>query len=233
MSAKSESNTQFEAVLESAAHLQRLVPDAVLVGGTAAALHAAHRISLDHDHVLADLRERFAAVLDAVENDDGWATNRIAPGKIILGNLDGVETGIRQMIRSRPLETERITLANTDVVVAPTIEETLRVKAFLVVRRNTVRDYLDCAALADRIEIPRAAGILNRIDDYYADQIGDGDGIATQVLRQFADPRPVDAGVIAELSRYKGLNSRWADWTAVTAILAEVSAAMLASDGSV
>jgi hypothetical protein len=44
--------------LEKAARLQELVPGAVLVGGSAAALHAHHRESLDHDHVVADLAER-------------------------------------------------------------------------------------------------------------------------------------------------------------------------------
>ena len=33
----------WEAVLSSAARLQEILPDAVLVGGTAAALHAGHR----------------------------------------------------------------------------------------------------------------------------------------------------------------------------------------------
>jgi DNA-binding transcriptional regulator YiaG len=42
-------------VLESAARLQAVVPDAVLVGGSAAALWASHRTLFDHDHVLADL----------------------------------------------------------------------------------------------------------------------------------------------------------------------------------
>ena len=37
-------------VLESAARLQEVVPDAVLVGGSAAALWANHRSSFDHDH---------------------------------------------------------------------------------------------------------------------------------------------------------------------------------------
>jgi hypothetical protein len=37
-------------VLESAARLQEAVPDAVLVGGSAAALWANHRFSHDHDH---------------------------------------------------------------------------------------------------------------------------------------------------------------------------------------
>jgi len=37
--------------VEAAARLQTLVPDAVLVGGTAPAHHAHHRVSLDDDHL--------------------------------------------------------------------------------------------------------------------------------------------------------------------------------------
>jgi len=54
----------WELVLSSAAHLQRILPDAVLVGGTASALYADHRLSRDADHVLTDLRSRFDEVLD-------------------------------------------------------------------------------------------------------------------------------------------------------------------------
>jgi len=218
---------EFRAVLESAARLQRLVPDAVLVGGSAAALHAGHRLSTDHDHTLADLASRFEAVLDAVENDEGWATNRITPGKVILGNLDGIETGIRQLIRKRPLETELIELPSGATLRAPTEDEALRIKAFLVVRRNQTRDYLDCAALADHLGAPRASQILSEIDHYYADQIGDGDGVATQVARQFAEPKPADANVTKQLRHYKGIVANWADWRAVRAVLAEVAAEMV------
>jgi hypothetical protein len=91
-------------VLESAARLQDVVPDAVLVGGSAAALWANHRSSFDHDHVLADLSTRFDAVLEAIEATDGWVTNRVTPGKIILGDLGEIESGIHQLIRNRPLE---------------------------------------------------------------------------------------------------------------------------------
>ena len=66
-------------VLESAARLQEVVPDAVLVGGSAAALWANHRVSFDHDHVLPDLSARFDAVLEAIEASDGWVTNRVTP----------------------------------------------------------------------------------------------------------------------------------------------------------
>lgn len=91
-------------VLESAARLQEVLPDAVLVGGSAAALWANHRSSFDHDHVLEDLSTRFDAVLEAIEATDGWVTNRVTPGKIILGDLGDIESGVRQLIRNRPLE---------------------------------------------------------------------------------------------------------------------------------
>ena len=49
----------WEEVLSSAAHLQRILPDSVLVGGTAASVYATHRMSTDADHVLTDLKQRF------------------------------------------------------------------------------------------------------------------------------------------------------------------------------
>ena len=51
--------SDWELVLSSAARLQRILPDAVLVGGTASAIHAGHRFSNDADHVLTYLRYRF------------------------------------------------------------------------------------------------------------------------------------------------------------------------------
>jgi hypothetical protein len=217
---------EFLAVLESAARLQRLVPDAVLVGGSAAALYAGHRLSLDHDHVLPDLADRFEMVLDALEGDEGWATNRLVPGKVILGNLDGIESGVRQMIRRRPLETAEVQLPSGRSLVVPTDDETLRIKGFLVVRRNQTRDYLDVAALAERGGVGHAAKILSHIDEYYADQRGEGEGIATQLARQLADPRPKDVGVTQQLRSYRKLDRRWADWRQVRRVLSEVASAM-------
>jgi hypothetical protein len=48
----------WEEVLSAACRLQRILPDAVLVGGTSASLYANHRFSRDADHVLTDLRGR-------------------------------------------------------------------------------------------------------------------------------------------------------------------------------
>jgi hypothetical protein len=214
-------------VLESAARLQELVPDAVLVGVSAAAFYAGHRDSFDHDHVLADLAARFDAVLEAVESQDGWVTNRVAYGKIILDELGGVETGVRQLIRRTPLEVVRVELPSGQCLTVPTPEETLRVKAFLAVRRNQTRDYLDIAALADRFGVAAAGATLARIDNFYADQHRDGDGVASQVARQLADPRPADISTTRVLHQYKNLTPRWHGWDEVVRICRSVAAAML------
>lgn len=65
----------FSEVLASAARLQQLVPDAVLVGGTASASHAGHPVPFDHDRVLRDLAARYAEVVEAVEASEGWVTS--------------------------------------------------------------------------------------------------------------------------------------------------------------
>jgi hypothetical protein len=218
---------RFVALMESAAHLQRLVPDAVMVGGAAAILYADHRESRDHDHVVADLADRFEMVLEAVEEDEGWATNRVTPGKVILGNLDGIEAGVRQMIRKAPLEVTKVSVPSGGEVTVPTLEETLRIKAFLAVRRNQTRDYLDLAALSDRLGIEEAAGVLRSIDEYYADQTDDGDGVASQLVRQLSNPKPADASVIDQLGSYRRLRKRWGDWSEVTSVLGDVAAGML------
>jgi len=214
---------EFVAVLESAARLQQLVPEAVVVGGTAAALYANHRLSTDHDHVVADLTDRFEMVLDAVEADRGWATNRLVPGKVILGNLDGIEAGLRQMIRRIPLEVASLRLPSGAELTVPTEEETLRIKAFLVLRRNQTRDHLDVAALAAHMGAQRAAAVLNRMDDYYADQNDSEDGIATQLVRQLSDPRPADLSATRQLGQYKRLRQRWTDWNEIRRTLSAVA----------
>lgn len=204
-------------VLRSAARLQQVVPDAVLVGGAAAALHAGHRESFDHDHVLADLAQRYDAVLDAVEAADGWATSVRAsrPPMTIMGSLGGVEAGLRQMRRTRPLETIQVEVGPGLTVVAPTADEMLRVKAYLVVQRNQVRDYLDVVALARHVGPAHAADVLASIDDYYDDRSGEHGSVLTSLVMRLAHPEPRDDQVTKELPRYKALDPRWHDWRVV------------------
>lgn len=222
-----ERDPELVRVLESAARLQQVVPDAVLVGGSAAAMHAGHRRSFDHDHVVPDLRDRFDAVLEAIESEDGWVTNRVTPGKVILGRLGDIEAGVRQMIRSTPLEVAEVVLPSGRVLRAPTPDETLRVKGFLIVRRNQTRDFLDVVALAGRFGIGHSGRVLAAIDTFYADQRGTGDGIATQLARQLADPRPKDASTTRDLTHYKGLARPWQRWATVVEACRTLAQAMV------
>ncbi len=216
----------FEDVLGKAAELQAAVPGAVLVGGAAAALHAHHRESVDNDHVVADLAERFDTILENLEALGEWSAASVKPGKIILGELGGIETGVRQLLRSRPLETVTVEAAGRPLVV-PTPAETLRIKAWLLLSRNRTRDYLDVAALARTLGIADAATVLLDIDAYYADLNRREDPVATQLLRQLSDPQPSDPRVTEELDRYKAVQEAWQDWSAVASTLAQVAAEML------
>ncbi len=95
-----------ELVLPSAAaRLQRILPDALLVGGTASAIHAEYRFSRDADHVLTDLCHRFDEMLAQLESVAGWRTARTQRPVQIFGSLDGIETEVHQLIRKEPLET--------------------------------------------------------------------------------------------------------------------------------
>ncbi len=122
---------EWDRVLSAAAHLQRIFPDAVLVGGTASALAAKHRISLDVDHTLVDLRRRFDRVLAQLESVAGWRTARVQRPVQILSSLDGIETGVQQLIREIPLETQEISYRGLALTV-PTDAEMLRIKAVLI-----------------------------------------------------------------------------------------------------
>lgn len=217
----------FDEVLAAAARLQQLVPDAVLVGGTAAVLQADHRVSYDDDHVLADLRDRFDSVLATLEASEGWVTSRVRPGKVILGNFAGIETGVLQLRRARPLEVEARS-ARGHLLRVPTGEEMLRVKAWMVVHRNATRDHLDVVALADHAGVDAAGTVLAGMDDYYEDQRRGGTGVTTQLVRCLAEPAPHDLAAV-DLQAYRGLRTRWQDWGEVVRVARQLSAAIVAA----
>lgn len=210
-------SADWERVLSAAAHLQRIVPDAVLVGGTAAAIHAGHRFSYDDDHVVADLSSRFTQVLSDLETVAGWRTERLRPPVLILGELDGVETGVRNLIRSAPLETQ-VHETEYGPVTLPTLDEMLRIKSWLVVTRNATRDYLDAVALADRIETERDGlavwSALESLDSLYPQS--NGSSVVLQLAKQFAEPNPNDLGTV-RLTEYRGVAERWRSWENVVA----------------
>lgn len=209
----------WELVLSSAARLQQILPDAVLVGGTASAIYAEHRFSRDADHVLTDLRWRFDQVLAQLESVAGWKTARVKRPVQILGNLDGIETGVRQLIREAPLETVVLDYQGERLTV-PTEGEVLRIKGVLILKRNATRDYLDFVALADHMGDERLALALQSFDKLY--QQDNGESPLQQLQVQLANALPYDLED-TELSEYKNLAPRWHDWNVVKTACAHIS----------
>ncbi len=203
----------WELVLSAAARLQHLLPEAVLVGGTAAALHARHRFSRDADHVLGDLRHRFDAVLQELESVAGWKTARVQRPVQILGSLDGIETGVRQLIREQPLETTALDYHGQRITL-PTPAEILRIKGLLILKRNATRDYLDFVALAEHMGASNAALALQAFDRLYPQ--ASGESALQQLQVQLAHALPYDLEQ-TELAEYKNLDPRWHDWRTVQA----------------
>lgn len=201
----------WEQVLSAASRLQRIIPEAVLVGGTASAVYAHHRFSRDADHVLSDLRQRFDEVLAELESVAGRKTARIKKPVLILGSLDGIETGIRQLIREEPLETAELNYLGQSITL-PTEAEILRIKGVLILKRNATRDYLDFAALADRMGDEKIVGALWRFDELYPQE--NGESPLQQLQIQLGAPAPFDLDDV-KLAEYKNLDPRWHEWSVV------------------
>jgi hypothetical protein len=204
-----EELSDWERLLAAERHLQHLLPGATLVGGTAAAIHAQHRLSLDGDHVLEDLRERFDEVLATLEAVSGWQTERIQRPVLILGQLEGILTGIRQLRRTVPLQTEIVAELRV-----PTLGEMARIKAWLLVTRNTTRDYLDTVVLFERLGENRAVEAMRPFDEIYRQP--NGASPLAEVSERLAAATPQDRAEI-DLKSYRGLRPPWNDWEHVVA----------------
>ena len=212
---------EWDLVLSAVARLQRILPDAELVGGTASAIHAHHRFSRDADHVLTDLRARFDAVLNQLESVACWKTARVQRPVPILGSLDGIETGVRQLIREQPLETMVFEHAGEKLTV-PTAAEILRIKAVLILKRNATRDYLDFVALAAHMGNKQVADALRMFDTLYAQSNGESPLMQLQV--QLASAMPYDLDELQPaLADYKNLHVRWHDRETVKAACANTA----------
>ena len=220
------SQEQMAKLLESAARLQQIVSGAVLVGGSAASIYAGHRLSVDHDHVISDLNHRFDVVFEALKADPGWETAKAVEGKIILGSLDGIEAGIRQLRRAKPLETTVFTTLSNSEIVIPTPEETLRIKAYFIVNRNQVRDYIDVVALSDMMLPEQSAQVLLGLDEYYSDVHRYSRSIATELVEHLSDPNPKDFRTIANIENYKELKSDYRDWDSIVKRTREIALEM-------
>lgn len=93
-----------------------------------------------------------------------------------------------------------------------TSQEKLRVKAYLIVRRNTTRDYIDFVALFDHLGVSRAVEALRSLDRLYPQE--SGTTVSQQLALQLAEPKPWDLSQ-TDLHKYKSLQPPYTDWNEV------------------
>lgn len=105
-------------------------------------------------------------------------------------------------------------------LVVPTEEELLRIKAVLILKRNATRDYLDFAALSERIGPARVNEALASFDELYPQP--SGESALQQLQVQLANPIPYDLEDI-DLREYRRLHPKWHDWTRVKEVCATIA----------
>lgn len=111
--------------------------------------------------------------------------------------IDALETDADQVDRPRyerrsPVETTHVQLPTGDRLLVPTGAEALRLKGYLIMCRNSSRDYADFADMVDNVEPETAAVVLAGMDRYYCCQTPRREWMATQLVRRLADPHPSD-----------------------------------------
>jgi uncharacterized membrane protein YdfJ with MMPL/SSD domain len=126
------------------------------------------------------------------------------------------------MERRSPMETTNVQLPTGDRLQIPTGAETLRLKSYLIMCRNSSRDYAEFAELVDSMEAQTAAVVLAAMDRYYCGQHSRKQWVATQLVRRLADPQPSDE----HDTRMSGPEAE-ADWAKVRERCLSVAVAML------
>jgi heme transporter len=118
--------------------------------------------------------------------------------------------------RRSPVETTSVQLPTGDRLQIPTGAETLRLKGYLLMCRNSCRDYAEFAELVDTMDAHVAGLVLAGMDKYYCGQQPRKQWVATQLVRRLADPRPSDDEVDPDV-----------DWVKVKERCLSVAVAML------
>ena len=222
LTVRPELQVEWDRVLRSGAEAQQIVEGGVMVGGTASALYAGHRLSSNTDHLLPDLRNRFEEVLEALTEADGWRTARLQRPVLILGSLHDVEVGFRQMRRSAPVQTSEV-ITPFGPLRVPTLDELIGMKAILAYRRSQTRDYIDLAALSVVRGEQGAVDALMQLDRLYPEE--QTHSIRLEIAKALIEPLPLDLEQ-HDLSSYKGLAMEWWEWSRVHMVISALGEAL-------
>jgi heme transporter len=184
ISALGPSGSDLRMMVRSAARMKHLAPQTIIVTDPLAfsgcskpsSLLAARRPGgpkrCPGVHPVTMWRDRLSVAVDALEAE---ADGQITP-----------------MERLGPVETTNVQLPTGDRLQIPTGAETLRLKSYLIMCRNSAKDYEEFAELVESMETETAALVLSGMDRYYCGQSPKRRWVATQLVRRLADPQPSD-----------------------------------------
>lgn len=198
--------TDMRIVVRNAARLKELAPDAVSVADPLAFRGCAGSVEIDRGATgSAAASQRLAATIGgAIDRrrsrpsgaPRSTTLRAVHPVTMWRGRLavalEALETDAA-VARRTPVETTNVQLPTGDRLQIPTAAETLRMKGFLVLCRNSRNDFAGLADLADAVGVRDAARALARIDGYYSAGRRERLWIATQLVRRLSDPIPSDA----------------------------------------
>jgi heme transporter len=153
-------------------------------------------------HPVTMWRGRLSVALDALETE--------------------AETDRPAVERNSPMETTNVQLPTGDRLSIPTGAETLRLKSYLIMCRNSTKDFAEFADLVAHMETQTAAVVLAGMDRYYCGEPSRKQWVATQLVRRLADPHPSDEFDIP----MSGAEAE-ADWAKVRERCLSVAVAML------
>jgi uncharacterized membrane protein YdfJ with MMPL/SSD domain len=224
-------------VVKSAARLKSLAPDTITVAdplalGVAPATQPMPALVNAHANGRPHRNGATNGVKNGVKNGKSGPPGlpEVHPVTIWRGRLsvalDALETAadseLTPVARSSPVETTNVQLPTGDRLQIPTGAETLRLKSYLVMCRNTTRDFAEFAELVDSMETHTAAVVLASMDRYYCGDRSRKQWVATQLVRRLADPQPSDE----HDTRMSGPEAE-ADWAKVRERCLSVAVAML------
>jgi len=211
--------------VKSAAKLKSLAPQAVTVADPLAfrgcmpanQLRSAGRLNGTHRNGAAG-----KALLTAdlpVHPVTMWR-GRLSVALEALGAVSDFERA--PMARRSPVETTNVQLPTGDRLQIPTGAETLRLQSYLIMCRNSTKDYAEFADLVEAMETRTAAEVLAGMDRYYSGRDSRKQWVATQLVRRLADPQPSDE----HDTRMSGPQAE-AEWARVRERCLSVAVAML------
>lgn len=211
---------QLADVVKAGVKVNREVPGSVGLGGSVCALFTHHRLSADIDFVVSDLTDRFDEIREHLRSVPGWKEHRISGPFRILGVIDGIRIGFRQLRRAVPIETQVLDTPLGPLVV-PTIDELIRTKAFLCYDRNYTRDFVDFAELSLLRETDSVVEALADLEARFKWEIQPT--LQIEVMKSLLLASPVDQfDTMHSFTQLKFLEPKLKSWEEVAARSQEI-----------